>query len=176
MELKVAEIQEHNIGTLLDYWYGATKVELERMGADISKLPKREEFHQKLQHQLSLPYNEKQAYALIWFLDDKAIGHCNIGDIQYGSSAFMHLHSWYPKNRLKGMGQVLVKKSIPYFFNNFNLDKLFCQPYALNPAPNKTLKKLGFSFLKEYECTPGSINFKQKVNLYSLDKAAIEKW
>ncbi len=176
MNLEVTEIQNHHIDSLLDYWYGASKADLERMGADITKLPKREEFHKKLAHQIPLPYDKKQAYALIWLLNDTAMGHCNIGDIQYGSSAFMHLHSWYPKNRLKGMGELLVKKSIPYFFNNFKLEKLYCQPYALNPAPNKTLKKLGFNFLKEYECTPGSINFHQKVHLYSLDKSSIKAW
>jgi len=174
--LQVHEIQEADIKPLLDYWYNATEEHLANMGADISKLPLRIDFQKKISNQIELPYKEKKAYALIWTIDQKAMGHCNIGDIQYGESAFMHLHSWYSENRLKGIGNQLVKKSIPYFFKNFQLQKLFCQPYALNPAPNKTLEKIGFTFIKKYECTPGSINFKQEVNLYSLDKSSLEKW
>jgi len=45
-----------------------------------------------------------------------------------------------------------------------------CEPYALNPAPNKILKKVGFTFIKIYETTPGWINFKQKVNQYEFGK------
>jgi RimJ/RimL family protein N-acetyltransferase len=60
----------------------------------------------------------------------------------------MHLHLWYPDKRIKGMGVQLVKKSLPYFFNNLHLKTLYCEPYALNPAPNKTLPKVGFEFVK----------------------------
>ena len=44
------------------------------------------------------------------------------------------------------------------------LENLYCEPYALNLAPNGTLLKLGFKLVKQYETTPGSINFYQKVN------------
>jgi hypothetical protein len=49
------------------------------------------------------------------------------------------------------------------------LKKLFCEPYALNPAPNKTLEKIGFEFVKEYITTPGWINFEQPVKLWMMD-------
>ena len=175
-QLSVIEISELHVDDLLDYWYGASTEQLKLMGADINKLPPRSDFQEKLLQQIALPYRNKKSYATIWTLNDKAIGHCNIGDINFGNDAYMHLHLWYPDNRLKGMGTKLVQKSIPYFFKNFNLSKLYCQPYSLNPAPNKTLKKIGFTFIKEHECIPGSINFKQSVNLYSLEKASFDKW
>jgi RimJ/RimL family protein N-acetyltransferase len=58
--------------------------------------------------------------------------------------------------------------TLPYFFQNFELKNLYCEPYALNPAPNKTLKKIGFQFVKQYVTIPGSLNFEQEVNRWEL--------
>jgi hypothetical protein len=52
---------------------------------------------------------------------------------------------------------------------------LYCEPYALNPAPNKTLEKLGFKFLKTYTTIPGWINFEQEVNLWELKNNIFKK-
>ena len=49
-----------------------------------------------------------------------------------------------------------------------NLKILYCEPYSLNPAPNHTLKKIGFEFVKENITIPGFLNFEQKVNLWKL--------
>ncbi len=80
----------------------------------------------------------------------------------------MHLHIWNSEVRKMGLGTQLVKMSLPYFFKNMNLKKLYCEPYALNPAPNNTLKKVGFEFVKEYITIPGFLNFEQQVNLWEL--------
>jgi RimJ/RimL family protein N-acetyltransferase len=85
----------------------------------------------------------------------------------------MHLHLWDSNNRQKGMGVDYLKKSIPIYFETYKLQQLFCEPAAQNQAPNKTLQKLGFTFIKEYETTPGWINYQQKVNQWCLSK---ESW
>ena len=58
--------------------------------------------------------------------------------------------------------------SLSYFFKHLKLQKVVCEPYALNDAPNKTLKKAGFNFIKEYTTIPGSLNFEQPVKQWSL--------
>lgn len=80
----------------------------------------------------------------------------------------MHLHLWNTNTRQKGIGTKLVKKSLPFFFNNLKLQTLYCEPYVLNIAPNKTLEKVGFKFDKKYITTPGSINFEQEVNRWFM--------
>ena len=82
----------------------------------------------------------------------------------------MHLHIWKGMNRKKGTGVELINRSVTYFFENMKLKKLYCEPYALNPAPNKTLAKAGFHFLKRYTTTPGAMNFEQEVNLWELSE------
>ena len=62
----------------------------------------------------------------------------------------------------------MVKMTLPYFFENLKLKKMYSEPYALNPAPNRILKKVGFEFVKEYTTIPGSLNFEQPVKRWEL--------
>jgi RimJ/RimL family protein N-acetyltransferase len=167
-DLHVRELEEKDIALLADYWFNATPEQLQAMGADISKLPEREAFENRLRSQLTLPYEKKEAYALIWEVNGKPAGHSNLNPVMYDGHGFMHLHLWDNKLRHKGIGTELVRMSLPYFFNNMKLRLLYCEPYALNPAPHKILEKNGFKFVKEYITTPGAITFEQPVKLWEL--------
>ena len=78
-------------------------------------------------------------------------------------------------NRQQAMGTELVKKSLPFFFENLELQDLYCEPYTLNPAPSKTLEKVGFTFEKRYVTVPGALNFEQEVTRWHLGRAAYEQ-
>ena len=173
--LSVREISFDDIPTLANYWLNSDPDFMIGMGVDLTKLPEREVLEKMLSTQLSQDYTEKQSYALIWLIDQKPVGHCNVNKIEFGKSAFMHLHLWQSTNRQKGMGSALIKLSLPHFFEKLKLETICCEPYALNPAPNKTLAKLGFTFEKEYITTPGYLNFEQPVKCWSLSIKAWEK-
>lgn len=166
--LSVRELEEKDIPLLADYWFTATPEYLHNMGVDPTKLPDREQFKDMIKAQLALPYSEKKAYALIWEVDNNPIGHSNVNPLFHGDYAYMHLHIWTPEVRKQGFGLDLVKMSLPYYFSNLMLKTLYCEPYALNPAPNKLLEKAGFTFVKEHINTPGSITFEQLCNLWEM--------
>src|SRR5687768_9356141 len=147
--LSVRELEAKDISHIISYWFTATAEQLHAMGADIEKLPRPEQFENNLLTQLALPYNDKKAYALIWEADGEAIGHCNVNPLFYNDYAYMHLHIWNTQTRKHGFGSELVKMSLPYYFDNLKLQKLYSEPYALNPAPNRVLEKAGFTFVKE---------------------------
>lgn len=168
--LSVRPLSETDIPLIIQYWLGAETAFLQGMGVDLDKMPGQQEWEKSLQEQLSHPIPEKKSYCLIWEVDGEAVGHSNINKIQFGEEAFMHLHLWKPNLRQKGMGADLVKLSLPHFFKNYELKTLFCEPYSLNPAPNKTLEKVGFTFVKTYVTTPGWLNFEQSVNLWELSR------
>lgn len=107
-------------------------------------------------------------------MDGQAIGHTNVNAIEFGQQAKMHLHLWQSGYRKQNMGTKLVRLSLPFYFERLQLQTLLCEPYALNPAPNKTLKKVGFEFIKKYRTIPGSINFEQEVNQWALTRAQYE--
>jgi len=170
MKPSVREMQLNDIQKIADYWLLSSKEHMVAMGVDLAKLPGREGLTQMLTTQIGLPIEERQSFALIWEVDGEAIGHNNVNGISFGESATMHLHIWQPEWRRRGLGAQLLRKSIPQFFENLQLKALICEPYAKNPAPNRTLEKLGFELEKTYVTTPGSLNFEQEVNRWKLDK------
>jgi RimJ/RimL family protein N-acetyltransferase len=178
--LSVREIEHRDIEPLSDYWFKSDAEFLINMGVDLSKMPTQVEWQKMLTEQINQSYREKQSYCIIWMLNNQAVGHANINRIIFGEEAYMHLHIWKQANRTKGMGLAFVKMTLPFFFDNMNLKKICCEPYALNPAPNKTLEKLGFEFIKEYVTTPGWINYEQLVKHWELDlekfKSLSDQW
>ena len=169
-KLSVREMLTDDVQHIVNYWQNASTENLLKMGADKSKLPSAAALTNMLQQQIETPYKEKKSYALIWVMDEIPIGHNNVNNIDFGKTAFMHLHIWNSPYRKKGMGTELVKKALPFFFENLNLKTLFCQPKADNQAPNKTLAKVGFGFEKKYITIPGSLNFEQEVNLWKMTR------
>jgi len=166
--LNVRELQQSDIPLIIDYWLNSDSDYLNNMGADISKVPDRVQWTQMLQEQLHQDYTDKKSYCLIWEVDGKPIGHSNVNKIVFGQEAYMHLHIWYDEFRNKGLGVQFVNIGLPWFYKNLQLEQIYCEPYALNPAPNKTLEKAGFKLVKEYITTPGWINFEQQVKLWEI--------
>ncbi|CAN5361857.1 hypothetical protein BH11BAC1_BH11BAC1_14190 [soil metagenome] len=167
-KLSVREIAARDLGLIADYWTLSEPDFLESMGVDLAKIPSREDLLEMLSQQLNQKYEDKKSFAIIWELDGSAIGHCNINKIIFGNEAYMHLHLWDSSQRKRGIGAELVKMTLPYFFNHYRLKKLCCEPYALNVAPNKTLEKVGFNFIRQYRTIPGNLNFEQEVMLWEM--------
>ena len=168
--LSVRELFAADLDDYVGYWTKASNEYLIGMGVDLAKFPSKEEWYESLSQQLEQDYAEKTGYCLIWELDGKAVGHSNVGNIVFGKEALMHLHLWQPLTRGKGYGTQFVEKGIPFFFKNLQLQVLRSTPYAYNPAPNKTLPKVGFKFIKKYKTIPGTFNLEQEVNLYEMTK------
>lgn len=167
--LSVREIQEPDFANIVDYFLNADKDFLLMMGVDSSKLPEREKWLQLLSDEYNQPFERKKFYYVIWLLNNTPIGHSNINKIIFGEEAYMHLHIWDTQRRQKGAGVEFIKMSLPYYFDKFRLKRLYCEPSASNHAPNKTLEKSGFEFVKKYETMPGWINLFQTVNCWQLD-------
>ncbi len=166
--LYVREIQPPDTALIARYWLTADPAYLQGMGVDLTKMPTEAHWLALLSEQLSLPYEEKKSYCIILQADGQPVGHCNVNKIRFGEEAYMHLHLWSASDRRRGIGAALVNMAIPYFFQNLHLQKLCCEPYALNPAPNRTLPKIGFQLVKTYTTTPGFLNFEQEVNFWEM--------
>lgn len=168
--LSVRELQKDDIQSIIDYWSKHDTAYYESMGVDVNKLPQADQLSEMLSVQISTTVENKKAYCIIWESDGQAIGHCNLNPVSFGEVAHMHLHMWEGGTRNKGMGTALLKLTLPFFFNKLELKKLYCQPYVLNDAPNKTLQRVGFEFEKEYVTIPGSLNFEQPVKRWLLTR------
>ena len=162
------QISDHEL--IIDYFLNSDQDFLKRMGVDTLKLPSKQEWLDLLNSNFALTDDKKKFFYMIWVLDDQPVGHSNINKIIYSNEAYMHLHLWQKQTRQKGLGVEFLRLTIPYYFEIFHLENLFCEPSAYNPAPNKSLEKAGFDFIKSYDTVPGWINFYQTVNLWCLSK------
>ncbi len=171
MTRHVRDMIKEDVDLIIDYFLNSTPEHLLQLGVDRTKLPAKTEWRKIIVDDLEQPLGKRKFYYIIWQLNDVPVGHSYIGDIMFGKHAFMHLHLWNTDNRQKGNGTHFIKESLKNYFEKFNLEKIFCQPNALNNAPNKTMEKAGFEFIKKYETIPSWINFKQFVNLWVLEKS-----
>ena len=169
--ISVREASISDIPLIVDYWMSSTDNHLVGMGVDLKKLPNKNNLTQALTQAIT----SEKSYALIWEFNKEPIGHTNVNNIIIGKHAFMHIHLWKKPVRQKGLGSQLIMQSLPLYFKKLQLKVLYCEPYALNEAPNKTLKKIGFEFVKRYTTIPGSINFEQEVNQWKITKNQLEK-
>src|SRR5215471_14561746 len=157
---------------MVDYFLGADDAFLNGMGVARELLPAREAWLKSLLLDHQRPDAQKDRLYLAWFCDEQLIGHSSVNRIRLGEDAFFHLHLWRPDLRKSGLGLELCRQSINIYFDRLRLQRLWSEPYAENPAPNRTLLRLGFQFVKRYRTVPGTINFEQDVNLYCLSKPA----
>jgi RimJ/RimL family protein N-acetyltransferase len=170
-EIGVRVADRNDYKSIVDYFLAGSDSFLLGMGVAREKLPDRVSWLRLLAENHEAKLQDKSFFYVIWTFQGEAIGHSNINKIVFGEEAYAHLHMWRSDIRGSGLGYVLMKSSLPYYFETFQLKNLFCEPYALNPAPNKTLKKLGFDFIRQYETTPGWISFVQPVNRWVMDVA-----
>jgi [ribosomal protein S5]-alanine N-acetyltransferase len=166
--LSIRKQRLEDIPLIVDYFLNASDEHLANMGVDRPKLFERAHWIKLLHENYDLEDKHKKLFYVIWQIDDEPIGHCNINKITINEEAYMHLHLWQNDTRQKGLGLEFLKLSIPLFFETFNIKNLYCEPYALNPAPNMTLSKFGFEFIKQYEGIPGTFSFIQLVNKWCL--------
>lgn len=168
MKLSIREAGESDVPLIGDYWFTSSEEHLVGMGVDVTKMMPRQDMEAMLSRQFGLPLKERNSFCLIWEVDGEPIGHCNTNPTEFGKEAKMHLHIWKPELRRKGIGQQLLRMSVERMFDQLDLKRLICEPYALNPSPNKAVEKIGFKFDRAYTCVPGGHNFEQKVNRWVL--------
>lgn len=173
-KLTVRELQPPEISKIKEYWLGLPPENLQRMGISGTELAaKFDPFEEYMQDQLALDYPDKEDYYLVGEIDGQPIGHCYVNCIKYGHEAKMHLHIWDTTMRQKGLGSAMVRQSIPVFFDKLDLEVLLCEPYALNTAPNKTLQKIGFQFMKRHLAQAAGWNFQLDVNRWQFTKGQL---
>ena len=173
--LRVRETKQEDIKYFVNYWLDSTPEFLAGLGVDLNKIPKKKQLIDLVSSQIRIPMEKRKSYFLTWLINGEPVGCSNLNQIVFGKQAFMHLHLYHGDNRQKGIGTEFVKKSLPFYFENLHLQQLFCEPYSLNPGPNKTVEKIGFEFVKQYKTIPGASNFEQLVNQWRLTKKQYKK-
>lgn len=172
--IQVRRLTVADVEPLVAYWTAPSPEHLARMGVDPAKLSAPEDLRAALLRQIETPIPQRRAHCLIWVLDGRAVGHCNTNPTFFGDHAFMHLHMWEVGQRARGLGTAFVTASVRMLFADLQLHELFSQPYANNPAPNRTLARVGFELDTELVTTPGPISFEQPIKRWRMSRARFE--
>ena len=153
---------------MVNYFHGADDAFLHGMGVEREKLPQREEWLSQLLLDHQVDESARDRVYLAWIYGGEQVGHSSLARLKIGEEAYIHLHLWRSDLRRAGLGAEFFKRSVNFAFEKFRLQRLWCEPCAANPAPNRVLTKLGFRLVGHYRGVPGPINFEQDVNRYEL--------
>jgi len=170
MALTVREMAGSEIDIIIEYFLGSTPEHLEILGVDRSRLPTAERLRERFARERALPIEQRAWVVVIWLLDDRPIGFSTSDNIAYGEQANMHLHVVDPERRNRGHGVECVRRSVDIYFERLKLKRLFCEPNAFNVAPNRTLQKAGFKYLKTHMTVPGPLNYHQAVTRWVIER------
>jgi RimJ/RimL family protein N-acetyltransferase len=153
---------------MVEYFIQSSDTFLRGMGIDPAKLPARNDWLEEVWEDHHRPDPEKDRIYLAWIYEDELVGHSSINKIRWSEEGSIHLHLWKPDLRGKGVGLDFFRQSVRFFFRELRLKKIYCEPYAENPAPNKVLSRLGFTLVKTWKTVPGTTCFEQHVNRWEL--------
>jgi RimJ/RimL family protein N-acetyltransferase len=155
---------------IIEYFLNSTPEHLEMLGVDPTRFPPATSWRERLHRECALPGERRSLLPVIWLSDDRPIGFSTSDKIIYGEQANMHLHVTDPGRRQQGMGAECVRRSVDLYFEKLRLKRLFCEPNAFNVAPNRTLQKAGFRYLKTHMTVPGPLNFHQAVTRWVIER------
>jgi RimJ/RimL family protein N-acetyltransferase len=167
IEVRILASREE-LERVVDYFLSADEPFLRGMGVDPGLLPDKDAWLARLETDLARDDRAKRTCYVGWIYNGEAIGHSSISDIAFGDEAHIHLHMWRPDLRRAGLGTEFFKRSARTFIHRFKLERLICEPFAGNPAPNRVLSKAGFRCTRTYRTVPGPIAFEQEVNRFEL--------
>jgi RimJ/RimL family protein N-acetyltransferase len=170
MSLTVREMTAAETEIIIEYFQASTPEHLETLGVDPTRLPPVEAWRDRLRRECDLPPDQRSLVLVIWLSDDRPIGFSTSDKIRYGEQANMHLHVTEPERRRQGVGIECVRRSVDIYFGQLKLKRLFCEPNAFNVAPNRTLQKAGFKYLKTHMTVPGPLNFHQAVTRWVIER------
>jgi len=169
LSLLIKEMALAEVGVVIDYFHGATPEHLETMGVDPTRLPGRGDWRARYVAEYRKPIPERSTLLVIWKLHDSPVGFSTSEKIAYGEQAHMHLHIVDPQLRGSGIGSAALPETIALYLRELKLKRLFCEPNAFNVAPNRTLQRVGFRYVKTYTTVPGPLNYHQAVNRWVFE-------
>ena len=170
MTLTVREMKESEIDVVIDYFVRSTPEHLEILGVDPTRLPAPESWRERFRREHVQPIKQRAWIVVIWLQDEQPVGFSSCDKIVYGEQANMHLHVIDPERRNRGYGVECVRHSVDIYYEQLKLKRLFCEPNAFNVAPNRTLQKAGFKYLKTHMTVPGPFNFHQAVTRWVMER------
>lgn len=170
MSVTVRPMNLQESAQIIAYFHGAAPEYLEMLGVDPTRLPSASQWRRAYEEMFGQPVEQRSSFLVSWFCDGQFAGFSTADKIRVGAQANMHLHLTDPSLRARGIGVEAVRQTVELYFEVLRLKQLFCEPNAFNVAPNRTLQKAGFTYVKTHMTVPGPLNFHQAVNRWMIER------
>ena len=170
MKLAVRLMTPSETDLIIDYFTQSTPEHLESLGVDPTRLPGVEAWRQRYDREFRASPQQRTTVMVTWLLEDEPVGFSTADKIIHGERANMHLHILHSDRRNQGIGVKCVQATADIYFDVLRIKRLYCEPNAFNVAPNRTLQKAGFKYLKTHMTVPGPLNFHQAVTRWVLER------
>jgi protein-S-isoprenylcysteine O-methyltransferase Ste14/RimJ/RimL family protein N-acetyltransferase len=157
-QMELAEAQ-----LIIDYFHSAAPEHLELLGVDPTRLPDPGRWMDEYAADYCKPIGDREFMLVVWERNGEQVGFSTADKIRFGHEAYMHLHVVDPQHRRAGIGLRCVRDTVRLYFDFLQLERLFCEPNAFNVAPNRTLQRAGFRYVKTHMTVPGRLNYHQAV-------------
>jgi RimJ/RimL family protein N-acetyltransferase len=174
--LTVRPLASEDFDGFIAYFTQVSKVDAERMGLAIDKVPSPGQLRSDLEAMIATPVDRLHSFVLAWCIDAKTIGHSSLKDIVPGESGSIHLHMWRADLRGRGYGPRLFCLSALDFYQRFNLRRIICEPKADNPMANRMLQKIGFPFVLTHVAAGSELAFVCELNRYDILRDVAERY
>jgi RimJ/RimL family protein N-acetyltransferase len=170
LALRIREMHLAEVGMIIDYFHGASPEHLEALGVDPTRLPALRKWRDYYAYEYGQPIEKRTTYLVLWEADGAAIGFSTADRIAYGREAHMHLHIVNPETRRIGHGTACVRETVKLYFEALQVERIYCEPNAFNIAPNRTLQRAGFTYVKTHYTVPNRLNYHQAVTQWVIEK------
>jgi RimJ/RimL family protein N-acetyltransferase len=170
MTVTVRPMTLQETAEIIEYFHVATPEHLEMLGVDPSRLPPASQWQRLYEQMFDQPVEQRSSLLVSWLYEDRFLGFSTADKIRIGQQANMHLHITDASQRKLAIGAECVRQTVELYFQALKLKQLFCEPNAFNMAPNRTLQKVGFKYVKTHMTVPGPLNFHQPVNRWVIDR------
>lgn len=158
---------------IIDYFHSSTPEHLELLGVDPTRLPEPGHWMATYMQDARKPVAERDFLLVLWEVDGDPVGFSTADTITVGREARMHLHIVDAGRRRGGLGVRCVRETARLYFDVLELERLICEPNAFNVAPNRTLQRAGFRYVKTHMTVPGRLNYHQAVTRWVLERSAL---
>lgn len=157
---------------IIDYWHDPDQQnDHGQRGADLAKIPSREEMRQRLAAMVDEDLQTAQDLCLVIDRDGEPAAYVIVKDINNASADHqVHCHIWHPRHRRQGIGSAVFLRVLQRIFDSCPIATLVFEPSIHNIPINKLIQRFGLRPIKTYRTQPSPMTKMMEVHRYEVTR------
>lgn len=171
MEVVLRDMEEADVQSIVNYWYGNDPAYLQSLGVDLKKLVSKDEIERRLLSSISEGASNRTRAYFIVSSGRELVAYTNL-NFRSADEAVAHFHILKRGIRSKAVAYHLFVEAIKTFFNLFPITVVVMQTSPENERINHFLQKFGLTHRKERLSDPDGMARAGEFNVYEIRREA----